>query len=71
MSKNKHKHQAPSTKAVELNNTPDIDSDEAITQLVNEIVDEAIKIEEGRTQTVFPLCKLAKQYKELSSKSVE
>ena len=45
--------------------TPDISTEDALLSLKDEIIDEAIKIEEGRTTTVFPLVKLAAQYKEL------
>lgn len=51
----------------ELQSSPDLTSDQAKSSLVEEILQECIKLEEGRIRTVFPLCKLVGQYKELQA----
>lgn len=48
-----------------LSAKPDLSMVDAKKGLITEILDECIKIEEGKIQTVFPLVKLTRQYKEL------
>lgn len=44
----------------------DVKPMEAIQELGQQIIEEAINIERGNSPSVWPLCKLAKQYQEVS-----
>ena len=50
---------------VEFQSKPDVTPEKAVKEVVDDILKECIKIEEGQTNTVYPLVRLVQQYKEL------
>lgn len=69
MANNKRKavtRKAPAATQDNLQAKPDLTPEDARKELIDQILAECIKLEEGRIQTVFPLCKLTAQFKELT-----